>query len=192
MKFTETKLQGAWTVDLDQREDDRGYFARAFCQNEFAAHGIASDVRQANISLSLHAGTVRGIHFQYPPACENKFIRCIRGAILDLIVDLRPESPTFLQHVSVELSADNRRAFVVPPRFGHSFMSLTDDAEVMYLVSEFYTPAEEGGLRWNDPELGIAWPRDMATISDKDASWPLIGEQLDTLTSKMRLEDMPS
>ncbi len=192
MHFTETPLEGAFIVELDRKEDDRGFFARAFCQREFQEHGIASDVRQANISLSSRAGTLRGLHFQYPPACENKFIRCIAGAILDVIVDLRPESPTFLQHTGVELSAGNRRAFVVPPRFGHAFLTLTDDVEVLYLVSEFYTPAEEGGLRWNDPALNIDWPRPVDVISDKDAVWPLLGEQLDRISTKMRLEGDPS
>ena len=192
MHFTETPLEGAFIVELDRKDDDRGFFARAFCQREFQEHGIASDVRQANISLSSRAGTLRGLHFQYPPACENKFIRCISGAILDVIVDLRPESPTFLQHTGVELSATNRRAFVVPPRFGHAFLTLTDDVEVLYLVSEFYTPAEEGGLRWNDPALNIDWPRPVDVISDKDAVWPLLGEQLDRISTKMRLEGDPS
>lgn len=187
MRFTETPLAGAWIVELDTRDDDRGFFARAFCQREFEEHGIASDVKQANISYSAKAGTLRGMHFQYPPAAENKFIRTISGAILDVIVDLRPESPTFLQHTAVELSAGNRRAFVVPPRFAHAFITLTDDVDVMYLVSEFYTPAEEGGLRFSDPALGIEWPREVTTISDKDASWPLLGDQIDQIRTKMQV-----
>jgi dTDP-4-dehydrorhamnose 3,5-epimerase len=188
MLFTETPLAGAWIVELDLKEDDRGFFARSFCQREFDEHGIASDVKQANISLSKAAGTVRGMHFQYPPADENKFIRCISGALLDVIVDLRPESPTFLQHTAVELSAANRRAFVVPPRFAHGFITLADDTEVMYLVSAFYTPAEEGGLRFDDPALGINWPRQMSVISDKDASWPVLGDQRDQIKQKMHIE----
>lgn len=187
MHFTETPLAGAWIVELDKKEDDRGFFARAFCQREFDEHGIASTVRQANISLSSAKGTVRGMHFQYPPATENKFIRCISGALVDIIVDVRPESPTFLQHTAVELSAGNRRAFVVPPRFAHGFMTLTEDTEVLYLVSEFYTPAEEGGLRWNDPALGIEWPGDVSVISDKDATWPDLGDQIEKLRTKMAL-----
>jgi dTDP-4-dehydrorhamnose 3,5-epimerase len=185
MLFTPTPLTGAWIVDLDRKEDDRGFFARAFCQREFESHGIAPQVRQANLSYSHTAGTLRGLHFQFPPAVENKFIRCVRGAILDVIVDLRPESPTFLQHAAVELSDGNRRAFVVPPRFAHAFLTLTDDVEVLYLVSEFYTPAEEGGLRWNDPALGIAWPRAVKVISEKDAAWPLLQDQLPRLREKM-------
>jgi dTDP-4-dehydrorhamnose 3,5-epimerase len=192
MQFLETHLAGAWIVELDTKEDDRGFFARAFCQREFDEHGIASDVRQANISLSSKAGTVRGMHFQYPPAAENKFIRCISGALLDVIVDLRPESPTFLQHASVELSAENRRAFVVPPRFAHGFMTLADDTEVLYLVSAFYTPAEEGGIRHDDPALAISWPRTASVISDKDASWSPLTEQRERIEQKMRIEGDPS
>ncbi len=192
MRFEETKLAGAWIVDLETKDDDRGFFARAFCQKEFDDHGIASDVRQANISLSSKAGTVRGMHFQYPPAAENKFIRCISGALLDVIVDLRPESPTFLQHTSVELTASNRRAFVVPPRFAHGFMTLADDTEVLYLVSAFYTPAEEGGLRHDDPALAISWPRAVSVISEKDASWSSLGEQQGRIDQKMRVEGDPS
>lgn len=188
MRFVETKLAGAWIVELETIDDDRGFFARAFCQREFDDYGIASDVRQANLSMSSMAGTVRGMHFQYPPAAENKFIRCISGALLDVIVDLRPESPTFLQHTSVELTAANRRAFVVPPRFAHGFMTLTDDTEVLYLVSAFYTPAEEGGLRHDDPALGIEWPRAVSVISDKDATWSALEEQRERIEEKMRLE----
>jgi dTDP-4-dehydrorhamnose 3,5-epimerase len=187
VEFTETALAGAWIVELDRKEDDRGFFARAFCQREFDEHGIASDVKQANISYSATAGTVRGMHFQYPPADENKFIRVLSGAILDVIVDLRPESPTFMQHVGVELSGANRRAFVVPPRFAHGFITLTDDVDVMYLVSAFYTPAEEGGLRHDDPALGIEWPRATTVISDKDASWAPVGSQLDVIRQKMEV-----
>ena len=188
MNFTQTPLAGAWIVDLDRKDDDRGFFARAFCQREFDEHGIGSDVRQANISLSATAGTLRGMHFQYPPAAENKFIRCISGALLDVIVDLRPESPTFLQHTAVELSSQNRRAFVVPPRFAHGFITLADDTEVLYLVSAFYTPTEEGGLRYDDPALGIEWPRGVSVITDKDAGWPDLGAQREQIEHKMRIE----
>jgi dTDP-4-dehydrorhamnose 3,5-epimerase len=187
--FIETALSGAWVVELDRKDDDRGFFARAFCQREFDEHGIASDVKQANISYSATAGTLRGMHFQYPPAAENKFIRSIAGAIHDVIVDLRPESPTFLQHVGVELSAENRRALVVPPRFAHGFVTLTDDVEVLYLVSAFYTPAEEGGLRFDDPALGIEWPRDVTVMSDKDRTWPALPTIVDSIRTKM---EMPS
>jgi dTDP-4-dehydrorhamnose 3,5-epimerase len=186
MRFTESKLSGAWQVDLEPRDDDRGFFARAFCAEEFAAHGIVSDVKQANISMGTRRGTMRGIHFQYPPATESKFIRCISGAIFDVIVDLRPESPTFLQHDSFELTAGNRSAAVVPPRFGHAFLSLVDYSEVLYMVSEFYTPAEEGGLRWDDPALAIAWPIEPVVVSEKDEAWRPLNHQLEKLSTKMR------
>lgn len=192
MHFTETHLSGAWIVELDRKDDDRGFFARAFCQREFDEHGIASDVKQANISYSATAGTLRGMHFQYPPAAENKFIRSIAGSIFDVIVDLRPESPTFLQHVGVELSADNRRALVVPPRFAHGFVTLTDDVEVLYLVSAFYTPAEEGGLRYDDPALGIEWPREVTVMSDKDQAWPALPTIVESIRTKMENTGSPS
>lgn len=185
MRFVETPLAGAWIVELELREDDRGSFARAFCHEEFEEHGIVSDVKQANLSLSRSAGTVRGLHFQYPPAAENKFVRCIAGAFYDVIVDLRRDSPTFLHHVGVELSAANQTALVVPPGFAHGFMTLTDMTEAMYLVSEVHTPAEEGGLRHDDPALGISWPRPAAVISHKDRGWPDLVEQRATIERKM-------
>lgn len=187
MEFTETSLSGAWLINLHRKEDDRGFFARVFCQREFEEHDIAPEVRQANISLSTRAGTLRGMHFQYPPAAESKVVRCIGGAIFDVVVDLRPESSTFLQHTSAELSAANRTAFVVPPRFAHGFVTLTNDAEVLYLHSEFHAPAEEGGLRWDDPELGIAWPRPALVVSDKDAGWPGLQRQRAEIERRMRL-----
>src|SRR5207244_8846937 len=124
MQFTETKLKGAYIIDLERREDSRGFFARAFCQKEFAAHGLKPSIAQANVASNIRSGTVRGMHFQYPPAAETKLVRCTRGAILDIIVDLRPESPTYLQHIEVELSEDNGRALYVPERFGHGSPSL--------------------------------------------------------------------
>jgi dTDP-4-dehydrorhamnose 3,5-epimerase len=185
MHFTETALRGAWIVDLDPREDERGFFARAFCEREFSERGISPHIRQANLSSSRVAGTLRGLHFQYPPASENKYVRCIRGGLVDVIVDLRPESSTFLQHVAVELTEDNRRALVVPPRFAHGFVTLRDDTEVLYMVDEFYTPSEEGGLRWDDPGLGIEWPRRPATVSVKDEAWPLLDLQRADLRARM-------
>jgi dTDP-4-dehydrorhamnose 3,5-epimerase len=185
VKFTESKLSGAWQIDLERRDDERGFFARAFCADEFAAHGIVNDVKQANISMGTRGGTMRGIHFQYPPATESKFIRCISGAIFDVVVDLRPESPTFLQHDAFELTAANRSAVVVPPRFGHAFLSLVDHSEVLYMVSEFYTPAEEGGLRWDDPALAITWPMTPTVVSEKDQVWRPMAEQLEKISTKM-------
>ena len=145
MIFTETKLRGAFIIDLERREDDRGFFARAFCQHEFAEHGLKPVIAQANIAFNRLKGTLRGMHFQFPPAAETKLVRCTRGAILDIIVDLRPESPTYLEHVAVELTADNQRALYVPERFAHGYQVLEDSTETSYQVGEFYTPEAEGG-----------------------------------------------
>lgn len=176
MIFTETQLQGAFIVDLERREDDRGFFARVFCQHEFLAHGIEPLIAQANIAYNRRRGTLRGMHFQYPPAAETKLVRCTRGAILDMIVDLRPESPTYLAHVAVELSADDGRSLYVPQRFAHGYQVLDDGTETSYMVGEFYAPDLEGGLRYDDPRLGIAWPLPVREISEKDRVWPLLAE----------------
>lgn len=174
MKFTSTAIDGVAIIDLEPHSDDRGFFARSFCQDEFTANGLLPMVAQCNISYNHVAGTLRGMHYQLAPATEAKLVRCIAGAIVDQIVDLRPQSPTYLQHVSVELSATNRRSLYVPPMFGHGYQTLVDDAEVLYQVSERYTPGQERGLRYNDPALGLEWPLEVTRISDKDNSWPLL------------------
>jgi dTDP-4-dehydrorhamnose 3,5-epimerase len=174
--FTETELAGAFFVDLDTKPDDRGFFARTFCREEFEAHGLSPDVMQCNVSYNHVAGTLRGMHYQVEPATETKLIRCTSGAIHDVIVDMRPDSPTYLRHIGVELSAANRRALYVPAMFGHGYQTLTDDVEVTYQVNEFYTPGCERGLRHDDPGLGIQWPRPVTVISEKDATWPLLEE----------------
>ncbi|MET0151606.1 MAG: dTDP-4-dehydrorhamnose 3,5-epimerase [Candidatus Binatia bacterium] len=176
MLFTETKLRGAFVIDLERREDNRGFFARAFCQNEFSDHGLKAVIAQANIGFNRRRGCLRGMHFQYPPAAETKVVRCTRGAVLDIIVDLRPESPTFLEHISVELTADNHRAIYIPERFAHGYQALEDDTETSYQVGEFYTPGAEGGLRYDDPALGLTWPLPVSEISEKDAAWPLLAD----------------
>lgn len=176
MRFTESPLHGAFVVELEERTDDRGFFARAFCSKEFADHGINDKVVQANVSYNHVAGTLRGMHYQVPPAAETKFLRCTRGAIFDVIVDLREGSATRGQHFGAELTAANRKAILVPEGFAHGFVTLADESEVLYLVSEFYTPGCERGLRFDDPKLGIQWPRPVAVISEKDASWPLLGD----------------
>ncbi len=176
MLFTETKLRGAFVIDLERREDNRGFFARAFCQNEFSDHGLKPVIAQANIGFNRRRGCLRGMHFQYPPAAETKVVRCTRGAVLDIIVDLRPESPTFLEHISVELTADNHRAIYIPERFAHGYQALEDDTETSYQVGEFYTPGAEGGLRYDDPALGLTWPLPVSEISEKDAAWPLLAD----------------
>lgn len=174
MIFHETTLKDAWLIDLELRGDERGVFARTMCREEFAAHGMATEYVQQNMSISAKAGTIRGMHYQRPPYTEAKLVRCLRGAILDVIVDLRKDSPTYLKHEGFELSAENKRQLYVPPGFAHSFQTLVDDIEVSYLVSAPYTPSAEGGVRFNDPMLGIQWPLPVTTISDKDANWPLL------------------
>jgi dTDP-4-dehydrorhamnose 3,5-epimerase len=174
MLFTETKLKGAFIIDLDHREDNRGFFARTFCANEFEQHGLKPSVAQCNLSFNHKKGTLRGMHYQTPPAAETKLIRCTQGAIYDVIVDMRPDSPTYLSHIGVELTAENRRALYVPEMFAHGYQALTDGAEVVYQVGEFYTPGYERGLRYNDPILGIEWPTEVTVISEKDAAWALL------------------
>lgn len=172
MKFTETPLRGAYVINLEPRGDDRGWFARLFCQREFQQHNLCSSIVQANNSFSKHKGTLRGMHYQLPPKAEDKIVRCLRGALLDVIVDLRPGSPTFLQHFSIELSAENRTMLFVPKGFAHGFLTLSDDTEAFYLVTEFYSPQHERGLRYNDPRLAIRWPFEPVVISDKDRNHP--------------------
>jgi dTDP-4-dehydrorhamnose 3,5-epimerase len=188
MIFTETALAGAWIIDLERREDSRGFFARMFCQHEFADHGLEPIIAQANIARSDRRGTLRGMHFQYPPAAETKYVTCPRGAILDVIVDLRPESPTYLRHISVELTEDNHRGIYIPQRFAHGYQTLADDTVTTYMVGEFYTPGSEGGLAYDDPDLGIAWPLEVTAISDKDAAWPHLVEVGPDVAGRMRTE----
>jgi dTDP-4-dehydrorhamnose 3,5-epimerase len=173
MIFTPTALGGAYVIDLDRREDDRGFFARAWCEREFAEHGLETRFVQCNIAFSPRKGTLRGMHFQRPPHAEVKVMRCTRGAIYDVIVDLRPGSPTHKQWLGIELTADNRRMLYVPEGCAHGYQTLVDDTEAFYPVSEFYTPEAEAGVRWNDPAFGIEWPDvEGALLSEKDRSWP--------------------
>lgn len=174
MRFIETALAGAYVVELEERRDDRGFFARTFCVREFSELGLTTRISQCNLSFNHRRGTVRGLHYQAEPAVEAKLIRCIAGAIHQVLVDMRPGSPTYLQHVSVELSAENRRAVYLPELFAAGVQTLTDNAEVMYQVSEFHTPETERGLRFDDPAIGIAWPLPVAEISAKDAAWPYL------------------
>jgi dTDP-4-dehydrorhamnose 3,5-epimerase len=190
MIFTETKLKGAFVIDIERREDSRGFFARAFCQHEFEDHGLKPVIAQANLAFNHKTGTLRGMHFQLPPAAETKLVRCTRGAILDIIVDLRPESPTYLQHIAVELSEDNSRALYVPERFAHGYQVLRDRTETSYQVGEFYTPGSEGGLLYNDPRLGLQWPLPVAVISEKDQQWKGLVEQEPELKQRMSLNQM--
>ena len=185
MIFSETKLKGAFVIDVELRSDDRGFFARTFCAREFAEHGLNASVAQANISLNTRKGTLRGLHFQCPPLAETKLVRCTRGAMLDVIVDLRPESPTYLQHVGVELTGGNRRALYVPARFAHGYQVLDDDTETTYLMGEFYAPEAAGGLRYSDPRLAIAWPLPPREMTPRDLEWPLLDATEPALRQRM-------
>jgi dTDP-4-dehydrorhamnose 3,5-epimerase len=169
--FHETKLNGAIVIDIEKREDNRGFFARGWCRNEFEAHGLNASVVQTNISFNKLRGTLRGMHYQAEPAPETKLVRCVRGSIYDVIVDVRPDSPTYLQWIGVELSAANYRMLYVPEHFAHGFITLEDNTEVTYQVTGLYTPACERGARHNDPAFGIEWPCEVRVISDKDANW---------------------
>jgi dTDP-4-dehydrorhamnose 3,5-epimerase len=185
--FSETKLKGAFIIDIDRKEDERGYFARAFCQKEFREHGLKSVIAQANVASNARRGTLRGMHFQYPPAAESKLVRCTRGAIFDIIVDLRPESPTYLEHISVELDEDNMRALYVPERFAHGYQVLRDNTDTSYQVGEFYTPNAEGGLRYDDPRLELKWPLEVSVISSKDQAFRPLSEMEDEMKRRMSL-----
>ena len=187
MIFTETKLKGAFIIDLDRKTDERGFFARAFCQNEFCEHGLRPVIAQANIASNARRGTLRGMHFQYPPAAESKLVRCTRGAILDIIVDLRPESPTYLEHISVELNEDNMTALYVPERFAHGYQALCNNTDTSYQVGEFYTPSAESGLRHDDPRLGLNWPLPVSVISPTDQAFRPLHEVEDKVKRRMSL-----
>ncbi len=173
MIFREAKLAGAFLIDLEKREDERGFFARAWCEKEFAEHGLATRLVQCNLSYNARAGTLRGMHYQVAPHEETKLVRCFRGAIFDVIIDLRRDSKTYKQWVGVELSEDNGRALYVPEGFAHGYQTLTPDAETFYQVSEFYAPEAERGVRWNDPAFDINWPETPErVISQKDSAFP--------------------
>jgi dTDP-4-dehydrorhamnose 3,5-epimerase len=169
--FKETPLAGAYIIDVEERRDDRGFFARTFCAREFEEHGLQTVVSQCNISFNYQKGTLRGMHYTVPPMNEAKLVRVVRGAIYDVIIDLRPESPTYKQHVGVELTASNRRALYIPPMFAHGFQTLEDDTEVFYQMSDFYAPGHDRGVRYDDPAFGIQWPLPVSVIAEKDLAW---------------------
>jgi dTDP-4-dehydrorhamnose 3,5-epimerase len=160
-----------YVVEMEKRGDDRGFFARAFCENEFAARGLATRMVQMNDSLSVRRGTLRGMHYQLAPKAETKVVRCFRGALFDIVLDLRRDSPTFGKTFGVELTAENRRMLYVPKGFAHGFVTLLDDTEAFYLVDEFYSPEHERGVRWNDPRFAIEWPVQPAVMSEKDRAY---------------------
>ena len=172
MLFHETKLPGVFKVSLDLKRDERGHFARTWCQKEFADHGLSSEIAQCRTSFNTRKGTLRGMHYQAAPYPEVKLVRCTRGAIYDVVVDLRPNLHSFQDWVGCELTSDNGEMLYIPGGCGHGFLTLTDESEVFYQMSEFYYPDAGGGVRWNDPAFGIAWPGDVQVISDRDRSYP--------------------
>ena len=174
MKFTPVSIEGAFIVELEPLGDDRGFFARSFCQEEFHQQGIDPLVAQCNISFNQQRGTLRGLHYQVKPHEEAKLVRCTQGAIWDVIVDLRENSPTRYRWFAAELTAENRRALYVPRGLAHGFQTLTDNSEVFYQMSEFYHPESARGMRWNDPVIGITWPVDNPVLSPRDKSYPLL------------------
>jgi dTDP-4-dehydrorhamnose 3,5-epimerase len=175
VKFQESSLPGAYTIEMDRLEDERGFFARSYCAEEFAARGLAALMAQSSVSFNPRRGTLRGMHYQAEPHAEDKLVRCTAGAIYDVIVDLRPSSPTLRRWFGVELSAVNHRSLFVPKGMAHGFITLRDDTEVLYMISVPYVPGFERGVRWNDPAIGISWPMAPAALSARDAAYPLLG-----------------
>ena len=187
MLFVETPLPGAYVIEIEPRTDDRGFFGRAFCQNEFAERGLNPVIAQSNVGFSKIGGTVRGMHFQFPPHSDTKLVRATRGAILDVIVDLRPESSTYLRTYAVELSAESYRALYIPARFAHGYQTLQDNTETWYHAGVPYAPGFEGGLSPFDPRLDIHWPLPVTAISEKDRSWKHLDGAEPELRNRMSL-----
>ena len=173
MNIQSTRIPGAYIIDLSSHSDERGFFARTFCADTFRRHGLNPVVSQCNMTFTRKRGTIRGLHYQLPPASEAKLLRCVRGGIYEVLVDVRPDSPTYLQHLGVELTQENRRMLYIPEGCAAGCQSLTDDAEMAYHASEPYTPGAECGLRYDDPALGIEWPLPVAIVSEKDMAWAL-------------------
>jgi dTDP-4-dehydrorhamnose 3,5-epimerase len=174
VKYTPTDIDGVTIIDIEPDRDDRGFVSHSFCAKEFAAYGLLSHVAQTSLSYNYARGTLRGMHRQVYPHAEAKLVRCTRGAIADVAMDVRPESPTYGKHVMVQLSADNRRSLFLPPFVAHGFQTLADNTEVLCQVSGLYEPAEEQGFRWDDPAFAIEWPLPVSVISERDASWPFL------------------
>jgi len=176
MIFTETLLQGSYVIELNTFTDDRGWFARTYCKNEFSKIGHTSEWVQMNHSFTRQQGAIRGMHYQLPPFSEIKMVRCIAGAVFDVIIDLRKGSPTFLKWFGTELSAENKKMLYIPQGFAHGFQTLRNDCELIYHHSQFYTPGAEGGIRFNDPEINISWPLSVTNISERDSQHPLLDD----------------
>lgn len=172
MIFTETELKGAFTIEPERLQDQRGFFARTWCQREFEVRGLNPRSSQCSISFNYKKGTLRGMHYQAAPHEEAKLVRCTAGSIYDVIIDIRPESPTFKQHFAVVLSAENRKMLYIPEGCAHGFLTIEDNTEVFYQISEFYSPESARGFRWNDPAFGLQWPAEVEVISEKDRQYP--------------------
>jgi dTDP-4-dehydrorhamnose 3,5-epimerase len=172
MFFNPTPLGGVFLIELDKKADERGFFARTYCTQEFGQHGLTTHICQANCSLSRQKGTLRGMHYQLAPKAETKIVRCLQGALYDVVLDLRPDSPTFGESFGCELSAENRRMMYVPKGFAHGFITLMDNTEALYFVDEFYSPENERGVRYDDPKFQIKWPAQATVISEKDRAYP--------------------
>jgi len=175
MRFTETGIAGAWVIDATPHQDERGRFSRAWCAREFSEHAIEFTPVQANMGLSVNKGTVRGMHFQVAPAIEAKLVRCTRGAMFDVVLDLRPESATHGKWFGVELTADNSRMLYLPGNCAHGYQTLEADTEMHYMASEFYTPSAARGVRFDDPAFTVQWPLTVTVVSEQDRNWPLVG-----------------
>jgi len=176
MIFRETKLRGAFIIEPQRLEDERGFFARTWCAREFEEHGLSTRLAQCSIAFNKQAGTLRGMHYQAAPHLEAKLVRCTAGAIYDVLIDLRPDSPTFKQHLPVVLTAENRKMIYVPEDFAHGLLTLEDDTEVLYQISEFYAPEYARGVRYNDPAFAIEWPIEVRVISERDRNYPDFAE----------------
>lgn len=176
MIFNPLNLAGAFTIDVQPFQDNRGFFTRTFCEKEFSAHNLVQHFVQSNHSGTHGKGVIRGMHFQYPPFAETKLVKCVQGSIFDVVVDVRKESPTFLQWYGAELSAENKRMMYVPAGFAHGFQTLSEYSEITYMVSNFYSRENEGGVKYNDPRVGISWPLEVSLVSDKDMQIPLVDQ----------------
>lgn len=175
MQFTPTTIAGAWVVDLEPRADHRGSFARAYCKREFEAQGIHFEIVQANLAFTQHAGVVRGLHYQEPPHADQKLVRCVRGAVLDVIIDMRPSSATYRAVFAVRLDVVDRRALFIPGGVAHGYQALEDGTEFLYMTDQYYTPGLERGVRYSDPGLGAPWPLPARDVAERDERWPLLG-----------------
>lgn len=174
MKFTEADIKGVFIIDMQLLQDERGFFSRSFCKNEFEAHGLKGDIVQTNVSFNAKKGTLRGIHMQQEPYSETKIVRCSRGSIYDVVIDMRPASATYMQWFGMNLKADDHRMIYIPENFAHGFITLEDNTEVTYLHTEFYTPGHEKGFRWNDPAFNINWPIEPLVMAEKDKHHSLV------------------